>query len=79
MREEQARNLTGIDENLTPFLRSPGGDFRLELGGELQFDYDAAQNNARLLTGNDLTDTFHPRRRASRPAGRETVAPTRQP
>ncbi len=61
-REEQARTLAGIDENLKPFLRSPNGDFRLELGGFVQFDFDAAQNNARLLTGNDLIDTFLVRR-----------------
>jgi len=61
-REEQARTLAGIDENLKPFLRSPGGDFRLELGGFVQFDFDGVQNNARLLTGPDLIDTFLVRR-----------------
>jgi len=60
--EEQARTLAGIDENLKPFLRSPGGDFRLELGGFVQFDFDGVQNNARLLTGPDLIDTFLVRR-----------------
>jgi len=29
----------GIDENLKPYLRSPDGNFRLELGGFVQFDY----------------------------------------
>src|SRR5262245_61431996 len=61
-REEQQRFLAGIDENLKPFLRSANGDFRLELGGFVQFDFDAAQGGAQLLTGADLDDTFLVRR-----------------
>ena len=45
-REEQGRILAGIDENLKPFLRSANGDFRLELGGFVQFDFDAVQGGA---------------------------------
>jgi len=61
-KEEQSRTLAGIDDNLKPFLRSPGGDFRLELGGFVQFDYDAMQSGARLLTGANPEDTFLVRR-----------------
>jgi len=61
--EQQKQTLAGIDDDtLRPFLRSPGGDFRLEFGGFVQFDFDAAQNDTRLLTGANLFNTFLVRR-----------------
>src|SRR5262245_52880377 len=61
-REMQGQPLAGIDENLKPYLRSPDGNFRLELGGFVQFDYDGVESNARQLTGGGLNDTFLIRR-----------------
>ena len=61
-REQQGQPLAGIDENLKPYLRSPDGNFRLELGGFVQFDYDGVESNARQLTGGGLNDTFLIRR-----------------
>lgn len=61
-REGQGRILAGIDENYKPYLRSADGDFRLELGGFVQFDFDGSEGDARLLTGAGLNDTFLVRR-----------------
>jgi len=49
-------------ENGRPFLRSADGDFRLEIGGRFQLDYDGAEGKARLLTGATLNDQFLVRR-----------------
>jgi hypothetical protein len=69
-REERGRVLAGIDENLKPFFRSPEGDFRLELGGFVQFDFDGVDGGARLLPGPELTDTFLVRRARLNMVGR---------
>jgi phosphate-selective porin OprO and OprP len=62
-RERAAPVMAGIDrERLKPFLSSPDGDFRVELGGQIQLDYHAAEEGARTLTGSDLTDRFLTRR-----------------
>lgn len=57
-------------ENLKPFLASPDGDFRVELGGRVQLDYDAVDDDARALTGADLADRFLVRRARLELAGR---------
>jgi phosphate-selective porin OprO and OprP len=49
-------------ENLKPFLASPDGDFRIELGGRIQLDYDAVDDDARALNGAELADRFLVRR-----------------
>jgi hypothetical protein len=48
--------------NLKPYLASSDGAFRLELGGLLQLDYDAVDDDARGLTGSELADRFLVRR-----------------
>jgi phosphate-selective porin OprO/OprP len=53
--------VAGIDK-LKPFLASPDGDFRVELGGRVQLDYDAVDDDARALTGSELADRFLVRR-----------------
>jgi phosphate-selective porin OprO/OprP len=53
--------VAGIDK-LKPFLSSPDGDFRIELGGRVQLDYDAVDDDARALTGAELADRFPVRR-----------------
>jgi phosphate-selective porin OprO/OprP len=54
--------LTAGVERLKPFLASPDGDFRVELGGRIQLDYDAVDGDGRTLTGSDLVDRFLVRR-----------------
>jgi phosphate-selective porin OprO and OprP len=53
--------VAGVDK-LKPFLASPDGDFRIELGGRVQLDYDAVDDDARALTGAELADRFLVRR-----------------
>ena len=54
--------LTAGVENARPFLRSADGNFKIELGGRLHVDYDAAEGKARTLTGATLNDEFLVRR-----------------
>jgi phosphate-selective porin OprO/OprP len=57
-----ATGITAGIENLRPFLQSTDGNVRVELGGRLHFDYDAAEDTARTLGGARLTDQFQVRR-----------------
>src|SRR5713101_227626 len=53
-RQEQAATpLVGIERG-RPFFQSPEGNFRIELGGRIQVDIDAAEGDARTLTGAKL-------------------------
>ncbi len=54
--------LTAGVENGRPFLQSASGDFRLELGGRFQLDYDAVEGKARTLAGTTLNNEFLVRR-----------------
>jgi phosphate-selective porin OprO/OprP len=58
----RATSLTAGVEKLKPYLASSDGNFRVELGGRVQFDYHATGNDARSLTGTDLADRFLVRR-----------------
>jgi phosphate-selective porin OprO and OprP len=67
-RQEQAAGkepspaiLAGIEKG-KPFLKSADDNFRLEFGGRLQADYDAAEGGARTLTGSKLGSQFLVRR-----------------
>src|SRR5215471_11186257 len=41
-----------------PFIQTRDGNFRFELGGRFQFDFDSAEDGARTLTGPHLGDQF---------------------
>jgi phosphate-selective porin len=67
-RQEQAAGkepgpaiLAGIERG-RPFLRSADDNFRLELGGRLQVDFQAAEDGTRTLTGQFLSSQFLIRR-----------------
>jgi phosphate-selective porin OprO/OprP len=63
-RKEQAAMpaiLAGIEKG-KPFLKSADDNFRLELGGRLQADYAAAEDDTRTLTGSKLGSQFLIRR-----------------
>jgi len=64
LEKERAGPVTaGIDrERLRPYLATPDGSFRIELGGFAQFDYAAGDSDGRLLTGPKLNDQFLVRR-----------------
>ena len=53
--------LAGIEKG-RPFLRSADDNFRIELGGRLQTDFDAAEDGTRTLTGQFLGSQFLIRR-----------------
>jgi phosphate-selective porin OprO and OprP len=53
--------LAGIEKG-KPFLKSADDNFRIELGGRLQADFAAAEDDTRLLTGPTLGSQFHIRR-----------------
>src|SRR5262245_49607490 len=61
VKEPAASILAGIEKG-RPFLRSADDNFRLEFGGRLQVDFDAAENGARTLTGQLLGSQFLIRR-----------------
>jgi phosphate-selective porin OprO/OprP len=65
-REKQAKELSGSFtagiENYRPYFRTNDGDFKFELGGRLQVDFDAAEPGARALTGAELKNRFLVRR-----------------
>src|SRR5918996_854069 len=67
-RQEQAAGkepspaiLAGIEKG-KPFLKSADDNFRLELGGRLQADFQAAEDGTRTLTGPFLGSQFLIRR-----------------
>jgi hypothetical protein len=61
--EGGGRFLAGIDEKtLKPYLSSADGNYRIELGGRLQFDYQTGEDDERLLTGQDIAGQFLVRR-----------------
>jgi phosphate-selective porin OprO/OprP len=61
VKEPAAAVLAGI-ENGKPFLKSADDNFRIELGGRLQADFDAAEAGTRTLTGSFLGNQFLIRR-----------------
>jgi phosphate-selective porin OprO/OprP len=60
-KEPAAAVLAGIEKG-RPFLRSADDNFRIEFGGRLQSDFDAAENGTRTLTGQFLGSQFLIRR-----------------
>lgn len=61
--EERGRFLAGIDEqSLKPYLRSADDNFKVELGGRIQFDYQTGEGDERLLTGQEISGQFLVRR-----------------
>jgi phosphate-selective porin OprO/OprP len=60
-KEPAAAVLAGIEKG-RPFLRSADDNFRLELAGRLQVDFDAAEDGTRTLTGPSLDSQFLIRR-----------------
>jgi phosphate-selective porin OprO and OprP len=62
-KEESSRIQAGIDkDSLQPYLRSADGNYRLTLGGFVQFDYQTGQKDERALTGQDIIGQFLVRR-----------------
>ena len=53
--------LAGIEKG-RPFLKSADDNFRIEFGGRLQSDFDAAESGTRTLTGQFLGSQFLIRR-----------------
>ena len=51
---EQGTGIQAGIERGRPFFQSADGNFRVELGGRLHVDYDAAEGDARTLTGSKL-------------------------
>jgi phosphate-selective porin OprO and OprP len=60
-KEPAAAVLAGIEKG-RPFLKSADDNFRLEFGGRLQSDFDAAEDGTRTLTGPFLGSQFLIRR-----------------
>jgi phosphate-selective porin OprO/OprP len=60
-KEPSAAILAGIDKG-KPFLKSADDNFRIEFGGRIQADYDAAEAGSRTLTGSKLGSQFLVRR-----------------
>jgi phosphate-selective porin len=61
--EESGRFIAGIDDKtLKPYLGSADGNYRIELGGFVQFDYDAAESGERQPTGQQMVSQFLVRR-----------------
>jgi phosphate-selective porin OprO/OprP len=60
-KEQESAVLAGI-ERVKPFLRSADDNFRIELGGRLQTDFDAAESGTRTLAGQFLGSQFLIRR-----------------
>lgn len=60
-KEQASTVLAGIEKG-KPFLQSPDGNFRLEFGGRLQTDFDAAEGDTGTLTGSKLSSQFLVRR-----------------
>jgi phosphate-selective porin OprO and OprP len=60
-KEPAAAVLAGIEKG-RPFLKSADDNFRIEFGGRLQSDFDAAENGTRTLTGQFLGSQFLIRR-----------------
>jgi phosphate-selective porin OprO and OprP len=61
VKEPAAAVLAGIEKG-RPFLKSADDNFRLEFGGRLHADFDAAENGARTLKGQLLGSQFLIRR-----------------
>ena len=61
VKEPSAAVLAGIEKG-RPFLKSADDNFRIELGGRLQVDFQAAEDDARTLTGQFLSSQFLIRR-----------------
>jgi phosphate-selective porin len=61
VKEPAAAVLAGIEKG-RPILKSADDNFRIEFGGHLQVDFDAAENGARTLTGQLLGSQFLIRR-----------------
>jgi phosphate-selective porin len=61
VKEPGAAVLAGIEKG-KPFLKSADDNFRLELGGRLQADFQAAEDGTRTLTGSFLGSQFLIRR-----------------
>jgi phosphate-selective porin OprO/OprP len=65
-REKEAKDLAGSFtagiENYKPYFRTNDGDFKFELGGRLQLDFDTAEPDARALNGDLLKNRFLVRR-----------------
>ena len=61
VKEPAAAVLAGIEKG-RPFIRSADDNFRIEFGGRLQSDFDAAESGTRTLTGQFLGSQFLIRR-----------------
>ena len=61
VKEPAAAVLAGIEKG-RPFLKSADDNFRIEFGGRLQSDFDAAEDGTRTLTGQFLGSQFLIRR-----------------
>src|SRR2546430_9182561 len=61
VKEPSAAVLAGIEKG-KPFLKSADDNFRLEFGGRLQADFQAAEDGTRTLTGPFLGSQFLIRR-----------------
>ena len=61
VKEPAAAVLAGIEKG-RPFLKSADDNFRIEFGGRLQADFDAAEDGTRTLTGQFLGSQFLIRR-----------------
>lgn len=60
--KEQAATFQAGIEHGRPFFKSTDGNFQVELGGQLQADFDAAEADTRTLTGSRLGSQFLIRR-----------------
>jgi len=69
-KKEQATAFQAGIENGKPFFKSTDGNFYVDLGGRLQADFDAAEADARTLTGVRLGSQFLMRRAYLEVAGR---------
>jgi phosphate-selective porin OprO/OprP len=69
-RKEQATAFQAGIDNGRPFFKSTDGNFYVDLGGRIQADFDAAEADARTLTGTRLGSQFLVRRAYLELAGR---------
>jgi hypothetical protein len=57
-KKEQASAFQAGIENGRPFFKSTDGLFQVELGGRIQSDFDASEEDTRTLTGTRLGSQF---------------------
>src|SRR5215471_17743095 len=63
--QEKAKKESAVEVGFDkgrPFIQTKDGNFRFNLGGRFQLDYDAAENGARQLTGPQLNSQWLVRR-----------------